>query len=194
MNRTYLIKKPPLVYVISVLMLVATAARGLILAFESNNAFRWLIAGLLVLYGLLLFSEVAIMRRFPFYLKAYFLIQAMIVTVMLILPYQIETPGTSETTDFYALLFIPLCVQVIFYFPRPASYYWAAALTATAVAALFYQYGLSDGIKFSVTYILAYAMVGLLAIFYVDAEEAKNELNQANQKLQDYAGKGEMHC
>jgi len=51
------------------------------------------------------------------------------------------------------------------------------------------QYGLSGGIKFSLTYILGYAMICLLAIFYLNAEEAKEELNKANRKLQEYATK-----
>jgi len=170
-------------------MLVATAARGLIQAFEISNDFRWLITGLLVLYGLLLFSELAIIRRFPFYLKAYFVIQASIVVVLLVLP--LHPSDNPQTTDFYALLFIPLCVQAIFYFRRPVSFYWVIFLTASSVTALFFQYGLSDGNKLGVTYILAYAMVGLLAVFYVNAEEARNELNQANKKLQEYPKKAE---
>ena len=125
----------PLVYIISALMLVATTARGLIQAFEINNEFRWLLAGLLILYGILLFSELAIMRRYPFYLKAYFVIQTIIVVVLLVLPFPSDNPETRETTDFYALLFIPLCVQAIFYFRRPISYYWVIFLTASSVTA-----------------------------------------------------------
>lgn len=182
-------KKPPLIYAISGLMLAATAGRGLLQAFEINDNYRWLMAGLLALFGLLLFSELAIYRRFHHYLKIYFVIQASIVVVLLLLPLPpLETP---PTTDFYALLFIPLCAQAIVYFKRPASYYWFAALTAASVAALFFQYSLIDAVKFSVTYILAYALVGLLAYFYVNAEEAKNELNLANKKLQEYAGQVE---
>ena len=191
MNATTIKNKPPLVYIISALMLVATTARGLIQAFEINNEFRWLLTGLLILYGLLLFSDLLIIRRYPFYLKAYFVIQTIIVVVLLVLPFPSDNPETRETTDFYALLFIPLCVQAIFYFRRPVSYYWVIFLTASSVTALFFQYGLSDGIKFSVTYILAYAMVGFLAIFYFDAEEARSELNHANLKLQEYAKKAE---
>jgi len=180
-------KKPPFVYIINILMLAATAARGILLAFETHNDFLGLIVGLLTLYGLLLFTDLAIYRRFPSYLIYYFTIQASIVIVLLLLPlYPLDSP---ITTDFFALLFIPLFVQAIFYFPKPVSYYWAIALTTVSITALQIQYGLSDGIKFSLTYILGYTMICLLAIFYLNAEEAKEELNKANQKLQEYATK-----
>lgn len=182
-------KKPPLVYVISVLMLVATAGRGLLEAFGNNSSFRWLIVGLLALYGLLLFLDLGIQRRFASYFQAYFVIQASIIVTLLLLP--LDPPGAPISYDFFALLFIPLCVQAILYFPRPQSYYWVIALSAVSVVALHIQYGLSEGIKYSITYILGYAMMSLLARFYLDAEEAKNELNQANQQLQEYASKVE---
>lgn len=180
-------KKPPFVYVINILMLAATAGRGILLALETHNDFLWFIVGLLVLYGLLLFTDLAIYRRFSSYLIYYFAIQAGIVIILLLLPlYPFDSP---ITTDFFALLFIPLFVQAIFYFPKPVSYYWTIALTVASVTALHVQYGLSDGIKFSLTYILGYAMICLLAIFYLNAEEAKEELNKANRKLQEYATK-----
>jgi len=181
--------KPILVYAISVLMLAATATRGLLQAFEINNRFRWLIAGLLVFYGVLLFTDLLLYRRFRHYLKVYFILQVSIVIVLLALP--LHPLVNPLTTDFYALLMIPLCVQAIFYFPRPTSYYWVVGFTLASVAVLFYQYGPSDGIKFSVTYILAYTMLFLLAVFYLNAEEAKEELNTANQKLQEYAENAE---
>ncbi|HSG41858.1 MAG TPA: sensor histidine kinase [Anaerolineales bacterium] len=180
-------KKPPFVYVINILMLAATAGRGILLAIETHNDFLGLTIGLLALYGLLLFTDLAIYQRFRSYLTYYFTIQAGIVITLLLLPlYPFDNP---MTTDFFALLFIPLFVQAIFYFPKPASYYWAIALTAASVTTLHIQYGLSDGIKFSLTYILGYAMIFFLAIFYLNAEEAKEELNKANLKLQEYAAK-----
>lgn len=182
-------KKTPLVYVINVLMLVATAGRGLFQAFEVNNDFRWLMVGLIALYGILLFLDLAIYRRFPTYLKYYFIVQAVIVIVLLLIPlYPLSSPWSN---DFFALLFIPLCVQAIFYYPRPVSYYWVIALTAASVVTLHIQYGFSEGIKYSFTYILANAMISLLAIIYLNSEEAKNELNIANQKLKEYAAQSE---
>ena len=181
--------KPLIVYVISVLMLAATAGRGLIQAFEVNNDFRWLMVGLMTVYGLLLFLDLAIYRRFPSYLKYYFIVQASLVIVLLLLPpYPLDSP---ESNDFIALLFIPLCVQAIFYFPKPTSYYWVVALTTASVIVLHIQYGFSEGIKYSLTYILAYTMVCLLAVFYINSEEAKDELNIANQKLKEFAAQSE---
>lgn len=158
--------KPPIVYVISALMLAAAAFRGLIQAFELNNDYRWVIVGLLILYGALLFSEIAISRKFPHYLYYYFIIQASIVIILILLPlFPLDNPNN---TDFFALLFIPLCVQVIFYTKRPANYYWVIALTIASVTALQIQYGFIQGIEFSITYIMAYAGISFLSILYVD--------------------------
>jgi len=181
--------KPLIVYIISGLMLVATALRGLLQAFETNDPSRWLIAGLMLVYGVLLFTEVAIIRRLPVYLYVYFVIQAIIVVVLILIP--LYPPENPQSNDFFALLFIPLCVQAIIYFRKPAGYYWVIALTASSITALFLQYGKSGGIQFAVTYILAYTMLCFLAIFYVNSEDAKSELNLAHQKLQEYAKNAE---
>jgi signal transduction histidine kinase len=182
-------KKPPLVYVINVLMLAATAGRGLLQAFETNEPGRWFIVGLMFVYGILSFTDTAIIRRLPAYSSAYFVIQSIIVAILISLPqYSQEYPQSS---DFYALLFIPLCAQAIIYFPRPAGYYWLVMLIAISVTTLFIKYGMSEGIKFAVTYILGYMMVGFLAIFYMNSEDAKDKLNAANQKLQEYAKNAE---
>lgn len=170
-------------------MLVATALRGLLQAFDTNDPSRWLIAGLMLIYGVLLFTDMVIIRRLSVYLSVYFVIQSIILVTLILLP--LYPPDTPQSNDFFALLFIPLLVQAIIYFPRPASYYWAIALTATSITALFYQYGTIEGIQFAVTYILAYTMLAFLAIFYINSEEAKNELNIANQKLQEYAKNAE---
>jgi len=188
-NITMNNNKPPLVYAISVLMLAGAAGRGLLEAFEFNSSVRWLIVGLLAFYGLLLFSEFAIYRRFPSYLKVYFVIQASVVGTLLLLP--LDPPSAPISYDYFALLFIPLCAQAILYFPRPESYYWVIAFSAVSVIALHIQYGLSEGFKYSITYIFGYIMMSLLAKFYIDAEEAKDKLNKANQKLQEYASKVE---
>jgi len=170
-------------------MLAATAGRGLLQAFEWNDPSRGIIAGLMLAYGVLLFTEVTIVRRLPVYLYVYFVIQTIIVVVLILIP--LYPPEDPQSNDFFALLFIPLCVQAIIYFPRPASYYWVVALTATSITALNFQYGMSKGIKYAVTYILAYTMVCFLAIFYINAEEAKNKLNIANRKLQEYTKNAE---
>jgi len=98
--------KPLIVYIISGLMLVATALRGLLQAFETNDPSRWLIAGLMLVYGVLLFTEVAIIRRLPVYLYVYFVIQAIIVVVLILIP--LYPPENPQSNDFFALLFIPL--------------------------------------------------------------------------------------
>ena len=185
MTRT----KPLIVYVISVLMLVATALRGLLQAFDTNDPSRWLIAGLMSAYGVLLFTDTVISKRLPVYLYVYFIIQSIVIVTLILLP--LYPPDLPQSNDFFALLFIPLLVQVIIYFPRPVSYYWAMTLTVTSITALFFQYGMSDGIQFAVTYILAYTMLVFLAIFYINSEDAKNELNIANQKLQESAKNAE---
>jgi len=177
--------KPLIIYVISVLMLVATAGRGWLEAFDANDPNRWLIVELMIIYGVFLFTETAITRRIPSYLNIYFIIQAIILVVLILIP--LYPPERPRHNDFFALLFIPLCVQAVIYFRKPVSYYLVIALTAVSIITLYFQYGIIQGTKFAVTYILGYAMMSLLAIFYVNSENAKNDLNIANQKLQEYA-------
>ena len=188
-NEAMIKVKPPLINVISLLMLAATFGRAFLQTFEPSNPYRWLISGLLALFGILLFSEINISRVIPSYLKYYFLIQASIVISLILLPLFPE--DNPRDTDFFALLFIPLCVQVIFYFKRPINFYWFIALTIASVTALQFQYGLNQGLKFSITYIISYSAVGFLALLYIDAEEAKNKLKIAHQKLRDSADKVE---
>jgi len=183
--------KPLIIYVISVLMLFATAGRGWLEAFEANDPNRWLIVELMIIYGVFLFTETIITRRMPTYLNVYFIIQSIILVVLILVP--LYPPDRPRHNDFFALLFIPLCVQAVIYFRRPASYYWVIALTTVSIITLYFQYGMIQGTKFAVTYILGYAMMSLLAIFYINSENAKNELNVANQKLQEYAVQAEAH-
>jgi len=170
-------------------MLVATAGRGWLEAFDANDPNRWLIVELMIIYGVFLFTETAITRRIPSYLNIYFIIQSIILVVLILIP--LYPPDRPRHNDFFALLFIPLCVQAVIYFRKPASYYWVIALTAVSIITLYFQYGMIQGTKFAVTYILGYAMMCLLAIFYINSEDAKKELNVANQKLQEYAKNAE---
>jgi signal transduction histidine kinase len=178
--------RPYLVYILSALMVVAVVSRAIPLMIELNHDFLWPVIGLLSLYVILLAAESVIRRRYSWYTNIYFLIQTGIIVILLEIPLY-----DARTTDFYALLFIPLCIQAVFELPRKTGYAWVTGFTLVTVITLLYIYGLGIGLQFGLTYIFAFFFITMLAVLYVNAEEARKELQKAHLQLQEYSDKAE---
>jgi signal transduction histidine kinase len=178
--------RPYLVYILSALMVVAVVSRAIPLMIELNHDFHWPVIGLLSLYVILLAAESVIRRRYSWYTNIYFLIQTGIIVILLEIPLY-----DARTTDFYALLFIPLCIQAVFELPRKTGYAWVIGFTLVTVITLLYIYGLGIGLQFGLTYIFAFFFITMLAVLYVNAEEARKELQKAHLQLQEYSDKAE---
>ncbi|UCD43542.1 MAG: sensor histidine kinase [Chloroflexota bacterium] len=178
--------RPYLVYILSALMFVAVISRAIPLIVELNYDYLWLAVGLLSIYAVLIATESFIRRRFSWYINIYFLIQTLIIVILLFIPMY-----DDRTTDFYVLLFIPLCIQAIFDLPRRTSYAWIAGFTLVSVISLLYLYGLGLGLQFGLNYIFAFFFVTMLAVLYLNAEESRKELQEAHRTLQEYSEKAE---
>ena len=178
--------KPPLFYILSALMFVAVASRAIPLMFELNHESRWLAIVLLGIYAVLVATESTIRQRYPWYINIYFFVQTAIIVVLLNIPLY-----DDRTTDFYALLFIPLCLQAVFYLPRKISYAWIAGFTIVNIVILLYLYGWGLGLQFGLTYIFAFFFITMLAVLFVNAEESRKELQEAHRQLQEYSRKAE---
>ena len=178
--------RPYLVYILSALMFVAVISRAIPLMIELNHDYLWLAVGLLVIYAILIATESVIRRRYSWYINIYFLIQTVIIVILLFIPMY-----DDWTTEFYVLLFVPLCIQAIFYFPRRASYVWIANFALVSVVSMLYLYGTGLGMQFGLTYIFVFFFMMMLAILFVNAEESRKELQEAHRQLQEYADKAE---
>lgn len=178
--------RPPLVYILSALMFVAVASRAIPLMIELNHDYLGIAVGLLVIYAILIATETFIRRIYSWYINIYFLIQTVIIVILLFIPKYDE-----RTTDFYVLLFIPLCLQAILNLPRKTSYAWIAGFTLVSITAMLFLYGLGLGLQFGLTYIFAFFFITMLAVLYVDAEGSRKDLQEAHRQLQEYSDKVE---
>lgn len=178
--------RPYLVYILSALMFIAVASRAVPLMVELNHDYLWLAVGLMLIYAVLLGTESVIRQKYAWYINAYFLVQTVIIVALLFIPQY-----DDRTTDFYVLLFIPLCIQAIFNLPRRTSYAWIAGFTLVSIFSLLYLYQGGLGLQFGLTYIFAFFFITLLAVLYVNAEESRKELQEAHRQLQEYSDKAE---
>jgi signal transduction histidine kinase len=79
----------------------------------------------------------------------------------------------------------------VFELPRKTGYAWVTGFTLVTVITLLYIYGLGIGLQFGLTYIFAFFFITMLAVLYVNAEEARKELQKAHLQLQEYSDKAE---
>lgn len=100
--------------------------------------------------------------------------------------------------DFFGLLFIPLTGQALFRFPRKTAYIWIAIFALVMSVGQMIQFGRLEGVSFVFLYLAALLLVAYFASLMLRADESRlqsdrllEELQQAHQKLQAYAGQAE---
>jgi hypothetical protein len=91
----------------------AVALRGLGSVFVTGHASRWLVAGLLLIFGVLLATERLLSRRWAWYPHAYLALQTGLIIALLPLP---------PNLDFFAALGLPLSAQALRALPRPRGF------------------------------------------------------------------------
>ncbi|MCP4168549.1 MAG: hypothetical protein GY759_22020 [Chloroflexi bacterium] len=172
-----------------VLIYASVAARGLSYYYEQRRDLLWIIGGLLLIYGVLLISERRITRRVSGYSSVYLAVQTGVILALLIL---------SPLLDYFALLFIPLCVQAMLAFPRNRGYFWVGVFALATALGLVISYGLVDALPFIFIYAAAYLFVASYAAMTRQAEEAQEksegllaQLQEAHVQLQEYATQAE---
>jgi signal transduction histidine kinase len=101
-------------YFVTFLIYIAVAARAVGWS-QDDWPLPNLVWILLGFYGLLMFSEQAVTRRFSWYPRLYTLVQSALVIAMLYI-----SPGV----DFIAMLFYPLSFQAVQFFPGLTGFIW----------------------------------------------------------------------
>jgi signal transduction histidine kinase len=146
---------------------------------------------LLVMYGVMLASEVALARRLLGYALPYLLVQSSLTFAILLI--------ASTEIDFLFLLFIPLAFQAVMFYQRRIGFLWIGAFNlARAVPLVINQnWSLDSGVGILLFAGLSW-VVGNYAHLTRRAELAwqKNqhllgELQRAHRQLQDYAAQVE---
>lgn len=175
------------------LIFAAVTLRGFVI-FSAEPQFM-LIMGLLAGYGLLLSGKTwftdreAKVKESPSgkrWMSAYLLLQATLVLVLLIV---------SWSEDFFALLFIPLSLDVISHFGRRYGYVWIAAFSLALTGALLLAeegqiFGVAMGVFYSGLCFLfgGYAhQVRKAELAHTQNQRMFKELESAHYQLQGYA-------
>ncbi|HEX7973197.1 MAG TPA: histidine kinase, partial [Anaerolineales bacterium] len=160
---------------------------------ESNPPVQGMVVWLLVIFGLLLFSEPLITRRLTGYPSLYLILQSGLILALLL-----QAPGM----DFLPALFYPLSFQAVTFFKRRLGFLWIGAfsLAMTGPLLLGWKWQLpglaavliSGGTSF---------LVGNIAHLIQKAEQSRQEnqrllkeLEAASRQLQEQAAQVEEYA
>jgi signal transduction histidine kinase len=172
-------------YLLSAMVAGAVALRGLGSVFLPGHASRWIVASLLLIFGILLGTERLLSQRLAWYPHVYLAVQTgLILTLLLLPPY----------FDFFAALGLSLSAQALRALSRSVGFRWIGALTLTVASGLLITHGWLNGIGFILVYAAGYLFVASYVFVTEQAEAARAEsqrllveLQQAHRQLQDYA-------
>ncbi len=174
-----------LFYPLSYAIWLAVAFRGIGVYFTAAHPLRWIVVGLLLVFGLLLGLEQLLGQRRRAYAHFYLLLQTILVLILSVFPLQL---------DFFSALYLPLSGQAMLLFPRRVGYFWVAVFSAAMAGAILYQYRFTAGLPLLILYAVGYLFIATYANMTIQAEAARqesdrllNELQEAHQQLQAYA-------
>lgn len=176
-------------YLVFYLLFAAVAIRSLAIYFSADQPLRWLVVGLLLIYGVLLTSESWLTRRWQGYSFFYLAVQTGSVLGLSFLP---------PFLDFFAVLYIPLSTQAMGFFAPVLGFRWIGLFTLCMAGGLIYGYGWLEALPFILLYGSGYFFVGSYASLNAQAETARQEsqtllaeLQTAHRQLQAYAAQAE---
>jgi len=181
--------KYTLFYLLSFLVLLAVAIRGLGFYVLANHPARSIAAVLLLAFTILLVVEPWLRVRAPWSLHLYLALQTGILLALLLLP---------PHQDFFAALWLPLSAQAMLVLPRPASFRWIGVFTLVMAIGLVPTHGVRDGLALLLLYGAGYVFVAAYAHITDQAETTRAEsqrllveLQAAHRQLQEYAAQAE---
>jgi len=181
--------KYTLFYVLSFLVLLAVAIRGLGFYVLANHPARFIAALLLLAFTILLVVEPWLRMGAPWSLHLYLALQTGLLLVLLLLP---------PHQDFFAALWLPLSAQAMLMLPRPASFRWIGIFTLVMAIGLLTTQGVRDGLALLFLYGAGYVFVAAYAHMTSQAEATRAEsqrllleLQAAHHQLQEYAAQAE---
>ncbi|HEX2980326.1 MAG TPA: sensor histidine kinase [Anaerolineaceae bacterium] len=177
--------------------LIIGSVFGRMLPYYLSTAEQWIVIGGLSLY-LVLFTLARILsRRFPIILYPYFVLQ---VFIALFLTQVIARHDGPQ--DYFTILVLPLCVQAMWRLPRKTGTIWVGVFCVIAAASMIVFYldneGTWEGIGYGLAYVAVCLLISVFSMVTLRAEEARAqsqalnvELQQANEKLQQYTHQAE---
>jgi signal transduction histidine kinase len=153
------------------LIFAAIVARALAAPFEEDQVTPAIVFILLLVYGLLLFSEPFLSRRLGWYPWVYLTGQSLLVIAMLF---------AAPQLDFMPTLFMPLSFLAGLTFERKVSYSWVAAYSIAMV------YPLMEGWDWQVAgwlQVIFFTAVDLMMAGYAHIMKRAEQGQQENQRL-----------
>lgn len=179
-----------LFYLLSFPIWLATAVRAASDTSLFDEATARLGAVLLILFAVLMVLEQWLSRHFPRSRRPYFVLQAGLIVLLMFL---------ADDLDYFAILFIPLCMQAILVFTLPAAYRWAGGFTLVMAAGLLASQEWPKSISLALLYASALFFVASYATVTHRAEAASvesqrllTELEDAYRRLETYATQAEV--
>jgi len=148
------------------------------------------VLALLMAWLLLFVSEATISRRRPGYFPIYLMLQSGLALALLFMP---------DASDFFAVLFWILSMQIMQRISSRPGAVWIGLFTPLMTLPLVKTYGVAKGTAFALIYTAANAILASFAwaTRRAQAASAQNqalaqELRAANRQLQDYAAQHEQ--
>lgn len=190
LSRAYRHRPQALLFLgISYALWASVALRWLMEFMEQDHPATPLIAGLLLLYGLLLGAEPLLTYQAPARGHAYLLVQLGLLTAAML---------TFFELDFFAILLLPLTGQATFIFPRRAASLWIGIFAVANLLGQLHQFGWPPALPFVFLYTAAILFVAAFSLITLGADSSRRrsetllaELQDAHEQLQAYAGQAE---
>jgi signal transduction histidine kinase len=178
-----------LFYLLSLLVLLAVAIRGLGFYVLANHPARSIAAVLLLAFAILMVVEPWLRMRTPWLVHLYLALQTGLLLVLLLLP---------PHQDFFAALWLPLSAQAMLVLPRPTSFRWIGIFTLVMAIGLVTTHDVRDALGLLLLYGAGYVFVAAYAYITTQAEATRAEsqrllaeLQAAHRQLQEYAAQAE---
>ena len=175
-------------YFATYLIYIATIARA-IGWHQETFPIPFAIWFLLGLFGVVLLSQQALTHRFPLYPRVYIFIQSGLVVAMLY---------SAPSIDFLLMLFLPLCFQVVQFFPSWIGFTWIGICILAASGTLLLGLEWQAGLTMILTAIGMGFLMGSFAYLIsrteqrrVDNQRMYGNLQQAYRQLKDSAAQAE---
>jgi len=189
MKQVFSKTNPNVFLLVSLAMWVSVALRWTLEFAEQNHPFQWLVITILIAYAVLIVFLPAVTRGMETRTQIYFSVQTALIFCGMLLYYEL---------DFFALLFMPLGGQAMFLLPRKKAITWIVIYSAAIVSAQLIQFRYANSFPFTLLYLGGLIAVASFSTLMLRTNEARlqsdqllDELQQAHDQLQDYAGQAE---
>ncbi|MCO6452524.1 MAG: sensor histidine kinase [Caldilineales bacterium] len=173
---------------VSYFMWAAVSVRW-ILFIQQDQGSLALLSALLILFGMLMGLEPVLTHGSRWRAHVYLTVQTMLVFIASLFYFEI---------DFFAILYLPLCGQAVYLFPRRAALIWVGILVVCDAVGQINQFGWPEALSFILLYTAGLVFVAAFSTITLQAESARREsdsllarLTEAHIQLQAYAGQAE---